>query len=54
MPHHLTCPKCQAVGSVRAERIITKQGAITHYLCARCAEEWERVDPPPEPTPPER
>jgi hypothetical protein len=31
---------------VRSERIITKQGAKTHYFCGHCDHEWDAHDPP--------
>jgi transcription elongation factor Elf1 len=46
VPDRLICPKCDKRGLVRSERIITKQGAKTHYFCGHCDHEWDAHDPP--------
>jgi hypothetical protein len=47
MPYHLACPRCGKRGYVRAERIIAKAEAHTHYFCGHCMHEWDDPDPPP-------
>jgi len=38
---------------VRAERVIARGRALTHYFCGVCLYEWKEEDPPPPHNPPE-
>jgi rubredoxin len=53
MPYRLVCPRCHKLGFVRAERVIARGRALTHYFCGVCLYEWKEEDPPPPHNPPE-
>jgi transposase-like protein len=46
MAYRLTCPRCRKKGFVRAERIIAKGEASTHYFCGSCTRQWTEREPP--------
>ena len=47
MPHNTPCERCQRVGLVRLERIITGTKVTLSYYCGACAHTWQL--PPPDP-----
>ena len=51
MPQNTPCERCQRVGEVRLERIITGTRVTLSYYCGWCAHTWQLLTPDPRQTP---
>ena len=47
VPLHTPCERCQRVGLVRLERIITGTAVTLSYYCGACDHSWQSVIPDP-------
>ena len=47
MPQHTPCERCQRVGLVRLERIITGTKVTLSYYCGACDHRWQVDTPDP-------
>ena len=47
MPQNMSCERCQRVGLVREERIITGTKLTLAYYCGACDHAWQSVMPDP-------
>jgi hypothetical protein len=47
MPQHTPCERCQRVGLVRLERIITGTKVTLSYYCGACDHMWQVATPDP-------
>ena len=41
MSHNMPCERCQRVGLVRVERIITGKMVTLAYFCGACEHSWQ-------------
>jgi hypothetical protein len=53
MPQTLPCERCQRVGLVRIERIITGTRVTLSYYCGACDSSWQIDIPDPRQSPSE-
>ena len=51
MPQNMSCERCQRVGLVREERIITGTQVTLSYYCGACDHTWQSVFPDPRKVP---
>ena len=46
VPYQTPCPKCEHVGLVRAENVITGTSCMRLFYCGRCEHQWSVLDTP--------
>ncbi len=42
----MQCPRCDQIGFVRLEHVITGTKASRAYFCGKCEHEWQTLDHP--------
>jgi hypothetical protein len=47
MPQNTPCERCQRIGLVRLERIITGTNVTLSYYCGACTHTWQLPTPDP-------